>query len=201
MELKHYLKPVLKWWWLLAVSAVITAGLSYFVISREPPLYQSTSTLMIGSAFNNPNPSGSELFLGQQLAQTYSDIAKRQPVKDKTMAVLGLDWLPSYFARPVPNSQLMEITVRDTSPERAQAVANELANQLILQSPTAPRPEQQEREAFIEDQLSSLQANIKQTEAEILEKGAELEAAFSAREIADLKTEINGLQSKLRTLQ
>ncbi|GMQ78316.1 MAG: hypothetical protein BMS9Abin02_0819 [Anaerolineae bacterium] len=201
MELKHYLKPVLKWWWLLVISAVITAGLSYFVVSGEPPIYEATATLMIGSAFNSPNPSGNELFLGQQLAQTYSDIAQRQPVKDKTMAVLGLDLLPKYIVRPVPNSQLMEIIVRDNSAERVQAVANVLANQLILQSPTAPRPEQQERDAFIEDQLSSLQANIKQTEAEILKKQAELEAAFSAREIADLETEINGLQSKLRTLQ
>jgi non-specific protein-tyrosine kinase len=201
MELEQYLKPVLKWWWLLAVSAVITAGLSYFVVSREPPIYQSTATLMIGSAFDNPNPSGSELFLGQQLAKTYSDIAQRQPVRTKTMDVLGLDWLPSYIARPVPNNQLLEIIVRDTSADRAKAVANELANQLILQSPTTPRPEQQEREAFIEDQLNSLQTNIEQTEAEILEKQAELETAFSARVIADLEGEIIGLQSKIGTLQ
>ena len=201
MELKQYLKPVLKWWWLLVVSAVITAGLSYFVVSREPPIYSATVTLLIGNAFNNPNPSGNELFLGQQLAQTYAAIAQRQPVRSGTMTALGLDWLPSYIARPVPNNQLIEINVRDTSPQRAQAVANELANQLILQSPTAPRPEQQEREAFIEDQLNNLQSNIEQTEAEILAKRAELDAAFSAREIADLEAEINGLQSKLGTLQ
>jgi capsular polysaccharide biosynthesis protein len=61
--------------------------------------------------------------------------------------------LPDYEARAVPDSQLIEIRVVDISPARAQAVANELANQLISSSPTNPKPEEIERQRFVEQQL------------------------------------------------
>ena len=57
----------------------------------------------------------------------------------------------------------MEIIVSDTVAERAQAVANELANQLILQSPTAYGPDEQERQLFINGELDDLQARIIET--------------------------------------
>jgi succinoglycan biosynthesis transport protein ExoP len=201
MELSYYLAPLRKWWWLLVASAVLAAVSSYFVVSRQPPVYQATATLLIGRAFENPNISGGELTVGQQLAQTYADIARRQPVREGAMAALDLEWLPDYIARPVPYSQLLEIVVSDTDPGRAQAVADELANQLILQSPTAPRPEEQERNTFVNDQLARLQTSIGETEAEIVDKQSQLEQAFSAREIADLESQIAALQNKLGTLQ
>ena len=201
MELAQYLAPVRKWWWLLLVSAVLAAVSSYMVIRQQPSIYQARATLRIGRSFDDPNPTGGELYLGEQLAFTYADIAQRQAVREPTKAALGLGWLPDYIVQPVPNSQLLEIAVTDTNPELAQAVANELANQLILQSPTASKPEEQEREFFVNDQLSSLQKKIIQTEDEIVEKEEELGNAFSAREIAELETEIAGLQSKLATLQ
>ena len=201
MELSRYISPLLKWWWLLAVSTVLAGVSSYYVVSQQPPIYRTSATLLIGRAFDDPNPTDSELYLSQELARTYADIAGRQPVREQTKAALGLDQLPEYVARPIPNSQLLEVVVTDFSPQRAQAVATELANQLILQSPTAPQSDEQDRQAFINDQLNGLQVNIAQTEAEILEKERALESAFSAREIADLEGEIAALQSKLTTLQ
>lgn len=201
MELAQYLAPIRKWWWLLLASAVLAAVSSYFVVQRQPFVYQATATLMVGQPFENPNPGGTEFSLSQQLASTYVGIAQLQPIQERTKEALGLDWLPNYIAKQIPQSQLLEIVVNDTNPELTQAVANELANQLILQSPTAPKPEDQEREAFVNEQLNSLQNNIEETQAEINVKGVELESAFSAREIADLKAEIAGLQSKLTTLQ
>jgi capsular exopolysaccharide synthesis family protein len=201
MELNKILAPLRKWWWLLLVSTLLAAGSSYVMVNRQPYIYQAKAVLMIGSAFESLNPTGNELNLGQQLAGTYADIAGRQMVQEQTMAVLGLNSLPQYVARQLPQSQLLEIVVTDISPERAQAVANELANQLILQSPTAPKPEEQERDAFIDDQLNSLQTKIKATEEEIIENQNQLEDAFSAREIADLQGEIAALQQKLNALQ
>jgi len=117
------------------------------------------------------------------------------------MAALGLSSLPQYVARTFPDRQLLEISVIDTDPQRAKAVADELAKQLVLQSPTSPQPEEQEREAFINDQLTSLQAHIQQTESEIAAKQVELESAFGALEISELQGEIVALQTKLSTLQ
>lgn len=201
MNLNRIFSIFIKWWWLL-LGATALAGISSFLaVSQQAPIYEARAVLVLGSTFENPNPSGNELNLGQQLAATYASIANMRVVRDETMAVLGLNALPAYQARTLPNSQLLEIVVTDTDPQRAQAVANELANQLIQRSPTAPQPQDQEREAFVNEQLASLQGNIEQTETELEAKRLELDAAFSAREIERLEREVATLEDKHRTLQ
>jgi capsular exopolysaccharide synthesis family protein len=201
MELAAFVKPLARWWWLLLAATLLAAGASFWQVRQQPPVYEARTTLMIGRAFEDPNPTGNELALGQQLSTTYADLAHRAKVREQTMAALGLKSLPAYRAEPIPNTQLLQITVVDTDPRRAQAVANELANQLILQSPTALDPEDQERQAFINSQLASLEANITQTELEITATQTELESAFGALEIRDLQSEIEALETKLSTLQ
>lgn len=201
MELKELTAPLLRWWWLI-VAAVAVASLSnYLAIRPQPPVYQAITTLMIGRAINNPNPTNNEFQLSEQLANTYADIARRQPIRERTKSALGLETLPDYSVRALPNTELIEIAVRDISPERAQAVANEVANQLILQSPTAPRPEEEERRAFINQQLSTLQLEIEETQSEILAKQEELQDLASARDLANLRAEITSLENKLRDLR
>ena len=200
MEFRDYIQPLRRWWWLLVLSTLIAAVFSFIAVSRQPPVYQTHVTLMVGRAIDNPNPSGSDFWLTQQLANTYADIAKREPVRQATMDALGLTWLPDYTVRVVPNTQLIEIAVTDTDPVRAQAVANQLANQLIKQSPTGSGPDQ-ERQTFIQQQLNELERGIEDTKAQIDQKQEELASMFSARQIADAKAQIKALQDKLNTLQ
>ncbi len=201
MELKQYILPLRKWWWLIFLATLVAGVSSYFVVSRQPPLYQARTTLIIGQAFNNPNPTGNEFYLGQQLVQTYTDVAKRDSVKQGAMEALGLTWLPEYSVGAVPNSQLLEIVVIDTNPARATAVAQELANQVILRSPTNSKQEDNERQIFIDEQLQDLEIQIRATKNEIEVKQAELATMFSARQIADTQTQIDALDAKLDTLQ
>lgn len=201
MELKDYLLPLRRWWWLVLAATLLAAISSYWDARRQPPQYQSTTTLMIGRAIEDPNPNNNTFWLSQQLAQTYADIARRQQVQQATMAALGLTWLPPYTARAVPNNHLIEITVTDTSPERAQAVANQLARQLILQSPTAPEQDEVDRQEFINRQLAALELNIEQAQDEIQTKEEELVTLQSARQIADTQNQIALLQTRLDTFR
>ncbi|GAB4557672.1 MAG: hypothetical protein Kow0047_02160 [Anaerolineae bacterium] len=201
MDLKTYMKPLLKWWWLLLLASLIATVSSYLATRQQPPIYSSRVTLMVGRVIEDPNPSNNELWLSQQLAGTYADIVRREPIRRATMEALGLDWLPQYSARVVPNTQLLEITVVDTNPQRAQAVANELARQLIRQSPTGMDQDEQRRQAFINQQLDELEKSIIQTREEITKKQEELARLFSARQLADTQAQIASLQSKLSTLQ
>lgn len=200
MELKAYLQPLGKWWWLLLLSACVAAAASGFAVYQQPNIYEARSTLLIGSAINNPNPTGNEFWLSQQLAQTYANLAQRDVVRQAVMERIGLTWLPEYSAASVPNTQLMEIVVRDTSPERAMVVANELAAELIAQAPTS-NENSSEREVFISSQLDELELKIKETHAEILERQTELAGLFSARQIADTQSQIAALETKKNTLQ
>ena len=201
MEIKDLISPLIRWWWLL-VAATLIAGITSFVVaSSEPSIYEANTTLMIGQAISDPNLSGGEFQLSQQLSSLYADIAERDPVALATMNALGMDWLPDYHARALPNSQFLEIEVVDVSPAIAQSVANELATQLILQSPTAPQAEEQARQLFISDQLNYLEEKISETQIDISDKQGELAEMVSARQINDTQTAITALQDKLTTLQ
>lgn len=201
MELKAYLSPLFRYWWLLLLSAVIAASSSFLVTRKQPSIYQSRTTLIIGRTVYEPNPTGNDLYLTQQLASFYTDLALREPIRNATMLALGLDWLPEYTASPLPNSQLLEIKVNDTNPIRAQAVANELANQLIKQTPTNSGQLDQTNQEFINQQLNTLREKITETNDEIAKKQVELEDLNSARQIAEIQQEITLLESKLSTLE
>lgn len=201
MELNKYIFPLRKWWWLVAASTIIAAVFSTLSILRQPTVYQASTTLMIGTTINNPNPSSSELFLGQQLATAYADLANREIIRNATKNALGTSQLPGYFARALPNTQLIEITVNDTNPERAQIVANELASQLILLGPISAQSEERERQDFIHERLNNLEVQIQETEAEIERLEEELANTFSAQQITDKQNQITSLQSKLNTLE
>ena len=201
MDLGAYLKPLLRMWWLIIAAVLVATIASFLMLRRVPPTYQSHAVLMVGQALQNPNPSNNDLYLSQQLANTYVDILQREQLQNATKAALGLEWLPKYSARIVPATQLIELAVIDTIPERAQAVGSELANQLIRLTPAGSENVDQSREAFIAQQLDELEASIEATRAEISKTQSELASMLSARQIADAQTQITALEGKLQTLQ
>jgi succinoglycan biosynthesis transport protein ExoP len=201
MEFKQYILPLKRWWWLLVAATLIAAVSSYLATLRQPPIYQTLTTLMIGQVITDPNPTGAEFTLSRQLAENYAEIANREPVKIATMEALGLTWLPDYRATALPNGQFIEIVVTDILPERAQAVANELARQLILRSPTGSQSDEQDRQAFVQEQLDNLQLQITETQAEIQDLRDALGSMDSARQIADTQAQITALEAKLADLQ
>ena len=201
MEFKRYVLPLRRWWWLLLAATLIAALSSFLATLRQPPIFQTLTTLMIGQVIADPNPTSGEFNLGQQLAENYAEIASREPVRIATKQALGLNWLPDYRATALPNGQFIEIVVTDTVPERAQAVANELADQLIARSPTGNQSDDLERQAFIQDQLDKLQLQITTTEDEIIQLREALGEMDSARQISDTQFQINALEAKLSDLQ
>ena len=201
MELKRYLLPLRRWWWLL-LAATLVAGMSSFLATiRQAPIYQALTTLMVGQVFTDPNPSTNEFNLSQQLAANYAEIANREPMREATMQALGLDFLPDYQATAQEEGQFIEIVVTDIIPERAQAVANELAKQLVLRTPTGGGSLEQSRQEFIIKQLDKLQIQIDDTEAEIARLQDELGGMDSARQIADTQAQITALEMKQSDLQ
>jgi len=202
MALEEYWTVVKRWWWLLVLSTLVAAASSYVAVQREPRIYQATTTTMVGQALERANPSSQDLYISQQLAQTYVNMVSRRMVLEGAAETLGLSYVPwsgNVSASIVAGTQLLEISVRDTSPERARALADAIAEQLILQTPESA--EDQSRRAFIEEQLAKLQQGVQDTEAEILEEQARLDTANSARAIQQYQANIAALQTKLSNYQ
>jgi succinoglycan biosynthesis transport protein ExoP len=203
MELRHYFKVVTKWWWLILAATLVAAISSYYAVSRMPRVYQSTTTIRIGQALDVPNPTYEDFSISQQLARTYSDMVTRQTILAAAADALGLSFAPrpeDVSASLVPGTQLLEISVRDTDPERARALADGIARQLILQTPNEIE-EDQARQIFVQTQLANLEVNIQATEEEIVAVQTKLAAADSARAIQEYENNIAALQQKLASYQ
>jgi capsular exopolysaccharide synthesis family protein len=201
MEINELIKPLLRWWWLIIIATIIAAASSYVATMQQPPVFRSRATLMIGRTIDNPNPTSVQFNLEEQLAASYANIANREPLREATKEALGINWLPEYSVSAVPNTQLIEIVVVDTDPYRAQTVAQEIANQLILRSPTSENQEDLSRQAFINEQLDILQKQITDTQQEIEDLTFQLSGLNSAREISDTQDQISSLQRELSSLQ
>jgi len=200
MDINAYLKPIVKWWRLLVITTALAVVSSTISAMFQPKLYVSRTTLMIGATISNPNPDSGQIYIATQLATIYADIARREPVQSETMKALGINWLPEYNARVVSNTQLIEISVTDTDPARAQVIANELARQLIKQSPAASNSETGQRQEFIRAQLSSLETQIDETKKRIEELQQSLTVINSTSEAASTEKEITSLNEKLNSL-
>lgn len=199
IELRDYILPLQRWWWLVLASTLLAALSSLALSMTQPDRYQSRATVMVGAGIQDPNPDSMQFFMSQQLATTYADLAQRPTVQEATMNALGLTWLPAYAVSTVPNTQLMEVVVTDTDPARAKAVVDELVNQLILRSPAGR--EEQARQDFVSQELTEMEQAIRATKDEVSQRQNELGNLFSARQIADAQSQIFALQDKLNSLQ
>jgi len=191
-----------RWWWLAILSVIVAAVSSYRASQSVTPLYYSKSTLMIGRVMQDPNPNQADLSTGQQLAATYVQMAKRKPVLQGAIDSLGLqmnwgDLAGRVNAWLVPRTQFLEIGVVDSNPQRAKALADAIAEQLVLLSPANPSGISQDEQAFASQQLENLKVKIEDAEEEIRQLQEELDAAISARQIQDLQNQIQVLESKI----
>lgn len=201
MEINAYLRPLVRWWRLVVIVTMLALIASGISTMFQPDVYVSKTTLVIGTTILDPNPDSGQIYIAQQLAQIYADMAKREPIQQATMEALGIDWLPQYQSKVVPQTQMVEISVTDTNPERAQIIADELARQLIKQSPAIGDTETGIRQEFIRQQLSNLQLQIQETERAIAELQSSLVGLNSASQIANIEQAIREQSQKLTSLR
>ena len=201
MASNAYLRPLIRWWRLIVIVTVLAVSTSTVSTMFQVDNYVSKTTLITGTTFLDPNPESSKLYLSQQLAYIYADMTYREPIQIATMEALGINWLPNYRSEVVPNTQLLEISVIDTNPQRAQIIANELANQLILQTPTIGGTESGERQDFVKEQLASLQNQIRETETSIEELQKSLVSLTSASQVVNVEKEISEQTVRLDSLR
>ena len=202
MDLGTYLKPLRRMWWLILAAVVVATVASFLMLRRVPPTYQSRRASngrpCIAERESRQRQPLHEPAVGHRLRRPrYSSSICGRRSKRRWTSIRP----PSYSARIVPGTQLIELTVEDELPLRARAIANEVANQLIRLTPAGTGNVDQSRQAFVAQQLDELEASIVATHEEITRKQSELASMLSARQIADAQTQITALEAKLQALQ
>lgn len=166
VELRHISRIVRRWWWILIVTTMLAVLVGYTFTEQQTKIFRATTSLIVGPAIQNAPLDRRNFEISQELAGVYADIAQRQPVLQGVVDTLRLNqsWqsLRSQVrVDPVAATQLLEISVEATSPELATAIADEVARQLILISPTALGDEtEDESDRFVRQRMARLQANI-----------------------------------------
>src|SRR5258706_4052211 len=113
MELIKYLDVIRKWIWLIVLATVLAAGSGLIASLLAVPVYQTSTTLIVGQNLQAPNPNASDFFASQQLALTYAELVTREPILSATVTTLGLaqGWgsLRNHVnATASPNTQLIQ---------------------------------------------------------------------------------------------
>jgi non-specific protein-tyrosine kinase len=206
MELQQFTSALRRWWWVILASVAVAALTSFLVTRSTPNWYQAQTTLQVGDAAN-PNPDQGTLMLGQTLAGFYAELVTREPVLRGTLEALKLDWnwqsLRSMVSsRAELNKPFIEIAVVDTDPQRAQVLTNEIARQLILQSPQGNEEARREQDRqFTQQQLNSLQSRIGSAEEELKQLDEVIAAATSRRQIEEARSQQAALNIQISTWQ
>lgn len=203
LELRQVISLVLKRWWLVVLLTLAAAGIGYTVSLRMEPVYQATTSIIVGQSLQATQLDTRDIQTSERLALTYADITRRQPVLEAAIESLNLDYSWESLRKRVrvklvPNTQLLEISVEASSREEAALIAGELAQQLILLSPASLQNQGDDSTAsFVQQRLQELQSDIEVSDSRIKELTITLASAQTPEEKAAIQTEINDLESKV----
>ncbi|HEY6074984.1 MAG TPA: polysaccharide biosynthesis tyrosine autokinase [Anaerolineales bacterium] len=205
LEIQHLISMLMKRWWMLVLITAIAAVGGYFFSQRQPKVYNATTTVLVGQSIRSATLERVDIQTSQALAQTYVDMARRQPVLAGVVETLKLneswtDLKKNVQVRLVPDTQLIEITVEANSPKNAEKIADEVAHQMTLISPSsntdassaAPIPATD----FNAQQLALMQDRIKSGQKRLDQIAVEMgKPNLTADELLALQTEKNNLEN------
>ncbi|MEW5958183.1 MAG: polysaccharide biosynthesis tyrosine autokinase [Chloroflexota bacterium] len=200
LDLRQYLALALKWWWLVVLAVLIGTVAAFWANQRQPRVYRATTAVIVGQSIQATELTSNDILTSQRLAQTYADIARRQPVLHSVVDRLSLaDTWSGLKGRvtvtSVRDTQLLEISVEAGSPEEARVTADELAHQLILLSPTAlQNQEQDENKRFARQRVEDLQRKISAGQAQLATLEAGMSGSLAAEQVQEIQAEINDLE-------
>jgi non-specific protein-tyrosine kinase len=188
LELKHLIGYARRWWWLLIALPIIAGIAAYLVSNRQAPLYSATATLLIKPGQNSGDATDfSALQSGQRLATTYQQLVVTEPVLQPVAEQLGAPYTVGVLkgkvsASTVRDTQLLKISVSDTSPQRAADIANAVASQFQTFISTQELESTSTSRAGLENLIESTQQQLDEVQQQItaLEAAAPLDATQQA---------------------
>ncbi|QWC22576.1 capsular biosynthesis protein [Bacillus haikouensis] len=131
-ELMETLKKRMQLILMITLTAVIVSGgVSFFLLT---PVYQSSTQLLVNqSKSEQPAYNIGEIQTNLQLINTYNVIMKSPAILEKVATDLKLDLTAAQLNEKIAvasekDSQVINLSVQDTDPKKAAAIANKTAD-------------------------------------------------------------------------
>ncbi len=137
MTLEKFGRALIKHWWLIIICFLAVGAGAYLGSKSIKPAYQSLALVQVTIRSNNNLVDYNSLLASDQLVQTEAILATSDSVLREVAQHyqnLSVEQLAKEVtAAPKLNTQLFEIDVQDSSPTRAAALTNDIAETLIKQ--------------------------------------------------------------------
>ncbi|GAB4499056.1 MAG: hypothetical protein OHK0052_13400 [Anaerolineales bacterium] len=174
-DLRRYIGMLIQWWWIIVLATVVAALGSFLVSIQMTPVYRASATMLINEAPSSRSNEYTAILTSERLTQTYSQMVTMQPVLEGVIERLGLGSAgiePAKLASdisvsPVRDTQLIEVSVEDTDPNRAALIANTLIMVFSDQNRAMQVDRYTVSKTSLEQQLRDLEARIEQINTDI----------------------------------
>lgn len=202
LELRKYIVLIARRWWLVLLLTVTAAGIGYGISLTQTRVYRAMASVMVGQSIQATQLDSRDIQTSQRLALTYADIARRQPVLEAVVVALDLDYPWQTLRKrvrvePVADTQLLEISADAGSRAEAVRIADELARQLVLLSPTSLQNQEDQSAPFLRQRLADLQAKIEDGQQQLGLLADELATAQTAEQQAGIQEQIRYLEGMI----
>jgi capsular polysaccharide biosynthesis protein len=170
-DIRQYVQFARRWWWLLLLAGLVAGGVGYWLELRKPIRYQARATLMIyqGTSSDTNSNVYADVVANERVAPTYAQLLTRYPVLESVINNNKLPFLPAQLAgmisaKPVVNTNLIELLVTDTDSVRASVIANTLPTVFSAYNSKLQAERYAQKKADSQVELDTLNQRILETQ-------------------------------------
>lgn len=201
MTFELYWKTVVKRWKLVVICFVMV-GLGTFIVSKlTTPLYQSNSLVQVVLTSGSNPADYTSLLASDQLVQTEAQLATSDPVLREVAShypgLSAANLSSQVTATTQLNTQLFSITVLDANPQRAAALANDIAQTLIQQQSQLAQQDNARSQQQLRQDLTSTNQQINT----MISKIAVAKSSGNQTQVVSLQNQLGYLQQHYNQVQ
>jgi polysaccharide biosynthesis transport protein len=197
MELRQIYALLRRWAWLLILGLILGAAAGYFFSNRQKPIYRaSTKILVIYASQKTTNNYAAQNV--QDLASTYVQLLTTRPILDTISQRVGhpVEAI-NLQAQIISSSNIVQIYVKDSDPQRAALIANTSVDVLVKQNEAFQSSRYTQLEESIQTQINQVE-----TQSADLQKQIDQSSTINLQDqIKQAGDQISSLQNEISTLQ
>ncbi len=194
MKAEEYRNLLLTHWRLVVVCIVAGALGALIVSGLQTPAYQSKAIVEV--VLSSAHPDTANILFGDQLITAEEQLAASQAVLGRVVTLhpgLTTAQLRKELTLSAPGTLMLEVSVLDRDPQRAAALANDIANALVAEQAADAEQLAQQSLQQVQAQLDSLQQQLDAKTAELSQLPS---APSAASQAAVLRGQIANLQQQ-----
>lgn len=203
MDIKFISTFIKRWAWLIGIGLILGALAGLIYSSTQTPIYEARTKIMFTQ--DQSTRSNGSTAIDTKLAYTLTQLLVTQPVLSATSSKLNYHVSSQRVAVEIlPNTQIIQVRVKDEDPQRAALIANTLIEVFVQQNEALQASRYAAEEASLQEQISRVQDQINALQGQTSSQtvtSVEEQVKSVNQILADLDAEIRTLREDLVNLQ